>query len=76
MEEILLLANKEKLEDVVWQDSTNCTVEDINKEIKYMARQLQELYLDLEQEKGISVEKHYILGDVVNLISNLKYVEL
>jgi len=56
-----------EFDEVVWQDETDFTQEDYQNWLESSTQTLQDIYDDYEGEHDV-----YILGDIINLLSNIQ----
>lgn len=70
---------KEELSEIMYGDDSNLetfTIKEINQIFKLDAKKLQEMYeaIDEERYEDISIETLYILGDIINMLNNTKFI--
>lgn len=79
MKKLTITTNKENLSQILYGDKDTLegfSKKEINQDIKTKAECLQHIYecIDEERENEISTHHLYALGDIINLLENLKII--
>ena len=78
MKTIEIKMKKQELAEIVYGDNSvydDWSIKNINLDFKQKETDIQSLYEKIDEERydEISVEELYALGDVVNILSRLRY---